>query len=264
MNKLIIHSKLSHPHLNLRSMFIIKKVFFLLSHLILYTISITAQPYTGPDIATGLQAYWKFDEGGEVQTADASGNGISGTLQSGTTWTQDGKSGNALSLDSVDSYVDFGTSLLNLDSGLTVSLWIYRRGDNSTGSYNESLISRSQYAFPFLIQLQNSGYINTFIRGIEVPKGTYVTSNIRLEDNEWNNVVMTYKSGERIIYINGTFDKTDPVVTGNLFTASGGSLPNIRIGCNGTGSNSMWGFIDEVRIYNRALSADDVLALYDG
>ena len=261
MKKLMIHSKLLHLHLNLSSMFIIKKVFFLFIHFILYSISITAQPYTGPDIVTGLQAYWKFDEGRGVQTADASGNDINGTLQSGTTWAQDGMTGNALSLDSVDSYVDFGTSILNLDSGLSVSLWIYRRGDNSAGSSNESLISRSQYGYPFLIQLQNSGYIKTFIRGTEFG---YVTSNTRLEDNEWNNVVMTYKSGERILYINGTLDKTDTVVTGNLYTASGGSLPNIRIGCNGTGSNSMWGFIDEVRIYNRVLSADDVLALYDG
>ena len=185
-------------------------------------------------------------------------------MHSGAAWTQDGKTGNALSLESVDSYVDFGTSTLNLDSGLSVSLWIYRRGDNSAGSYTESLISRCQYGYPFFIQLQNSGYIRTFIRGTEITQGAYINSNTQSEDNEWTNVVMTYKSGERIIYVNGTLDKTDTTVTGNLFSASGGSTPNIRIGYNGTGSNSMWGFIDEVRIYNRVLSADDVLALYDG
>jgi hypothetical protein len=216
-----------------------------------------------PDIVSGLQAYWKFDEGSDTTAKDISGNHVHGILHSNTGWTSQGKFNNALSIDNgTNGYVDFGTSNLQLTSELTISLWVYRQGNS--GSFTEALISRCQYGYPFLIQLQNSGYVSTFFRGSETPGGSYVVSSGHLQNGMWNHIVLTYKSGERIIYINGAMDKVDTVVKGNLYNASGGAPANIRIGASGAVSTPMWGNYDEVRIYNRALSEEEITALYDG
>src|SRR3990167_283101 len=73
---------------------------------------------------SGLVGYWNFDEGSGATVADSSGNGNTGTLTNGPTWTT-GKIGQALSFDGSNDYVDAGTgSSLNLASSLTVSAWI--------------------------------------------------------------------------------------------------------------------------------------------
>jgi hypothetical protein len=226
-------------------------------------IEMSVAQVSGPDIVSGLQAYWKFDEGSDTTGKDMSGNHVNGTLHSNAGWTSQGKFNNALSIDNgTNGYVDFGTSNLQLTSELTISLWVYRQGNS--GSYSEALISRCQYGYPFLIQLQNSGYVSTFLRGSETSGGSYVVSSAHLQNGTWNHIVLTYKYRERIIYINGALDKTDTVVKGNLYSNSGGSPANIRIGASGAGSNPMWGNYDEVRIYNRVLSAEEIKALYDG
>ena len=81
-----------------------------------------------------------FNEGSGTVANDASGNGNTGTLQNGPTWTA-GKSGSALSFDGVNDtvYIANSTSLNAVSSGVTVAAWVYR---SSTQAGGVSVVSR--------------------------------------------------------------------------------------------------------------------------
>src|SRR5689334_513958 len=74
--------------------------------------------------APGLIAGYGFSEGQGNATADASGNGLNGTLVAGPTWSA-GKNGGALSFDGAAAYVDLGNpSALRLTGSMTLSAWV--------------------------------------------------------------------------------------------------------------------------------------------
>ena len=74
---------------------------------------------------SGLVAAYGFNEGSGTTTADASGNGLTGTLN-GAAWTTLGKFGNALSFNGSSNYVDLGNPTpLKLTGSMTWSAWIY-------------------------------------------------------------------------------------------------------------------------------------------
>ena len=79
--------------------------------------------------ATGRVAAYAFDAGTGTTTADASGNGLTGTL-AGATWTPAGKYGNALAFDGMTSYVDLGNPIpLQLTGSMTWSAWVFATGN---------------------------------------------------------------------------------------------------------------------------------------
>ena len=74
----------------------------------------------------GISAGYAFNEVSGTTTADASGNGITGTLVNGPTFTTAGKYGNAVALDGINDYVNLGNpTALQLTGSMTVSAWIY-------------------------------------------------------------------------------------------------------------------------------------------
>src|SRR5271169_5363120 len=73
----------------------------------------------------GITAGYAFDETSGTTTADASGHSITGTLTNGPTFTP-GHSGNAITLDGVNDYVNLGNpTALRLTGSMTVSAWVY-------------------------------------------------------------------------------------------------------------------------------------------
>ena len=73
----------------------------------------------------GITAGYAFDELSGTTTADASGHGITGTLTNGPTFTP-GHTGNAITLDGVNDYVNLGNpAALQLTGSMTVSAWVY-------------------------------------------------------------------------------------------------------------------------------------------
>ena len=97
-----------------------------------------------------------------------------------------------------------------------------------------------------------------------------VTSNATISTGQWYHIVNTWDGAFLRIYINGVLDNSTALAT---FSASGASNyvwlgygdPN---GCGGdTGGSSspfFQGLMDDFRVYNRALSAQEVLWLYNG
>jgi hypothetical protein len=198
----------------------------------------------------GLVGYWTFDGPDTIWTSattgtttDLSGNGNHGTLtnMSRTSSPAPGISGQALSFDGVDDGITVSHNSGLQPSELTISLWIKPLSSPGTDKR--------------IIDKGTSGYIirRTNNNKIQFIPGFYETSFF-VPQNIWTHIVVIAESSGHKIYINGSLDYSNttpysPSGTSNLII--GGAL------------DKYYGLIDEVRIYNRALSADEVMELYN-
>lgn len=206
---------------------------------------------------SGLVGYWNFNEGTGSSAFDSSGNSNTGTLTNNPTWTT-GKLGGALQFDGVDDKVVVGdVSSLDLSgNALTLSAWIYTDGTDTK-------------QFPYIMGKVNTNnnyvmYLSNTAMSATMGLNTGALTNCAktsFAHNQWNLVTTTYDGANISIYVNGALKGTC-AKTGNI-------VPNndpFIIGDKGNGSNNpnpFKGKIDDVRVYNTALSASEVLALYN-
>jgi N-acetylneuraminic acid mutarotase len=191
----------------------------------------------------GLVGWWKFDEGSGTVAYDSSGNGNDGSLTGGPTWAT-GKIGGALSFDGVDDYV-----LVNKDFGatLTISAWAKR----SSGDDLMLWCFGNQQTGPDLYFIQNKLYLNTW------DGSANLFGDFLPEINTWYNFSTIISLVETKQYINGTL-----LGSANYKSPAGKNF-YISMKEQGQGDYAWNGSVDDVRIYDRALSAEEVQALYN-
>ena len=164
-------------------------------------VNVYGQALTSQEVATLYQTKsgpivrLALDEGGGTTAADSSGNGNSGTLQNGASWTS-GRSGGAVSLDGVDDTVLISNAagLTSITNGLTVAAWVYRPA-NQTGF--ASVLSRevgTGYYEHFYLGFENGNYrwfVNT--------SGGYSNSSLggTASTGQWIHMVGTYRRNHR-------------------------------------------------------------------
>ncbi len=194
-----------------------------------------------------LVSHWKFDEGSGMSTADASGNGNHGTI-SGTSWTT-GKIGNALSFDGVNDYV---TASAITPGQLTVSAWI---NINSTATW-QCIVERGDAS--------NVGwhvYVNSGNRLYSSLNGDAVYSTAgTISTNTWYHVTVTWDGATVKHYTNGV--QTASAALSSLKDVGSNTIIGTRLA--GGPKLAFKGVIDDVRLYNRALSAAEIQALASG
>ena len=203
----------------------------------------------------GLAGYWNMDEGAGTTAYDASDNSHNGTLTNGPKYTE-GKIGNALEFDGSNDYVDCGSdSSLNIIDNVTVEAWIYPESWDSagydpivekTGSHDTGWMLTQDWTELKFKTLENWGVASY---------AGFLSSACSL--NHWHHLVGVYDDTYIYIYLDGVLKDTTPIVkptttTGNLYI---GSIP--------ADSKYFNGAIDEVRIYNRALTASEVRYHYN-
>jgi len=213
-------------------------------------------------ILNGLVGWWKFDETNGTVAYDSSGNGNDGNLTNGPTWT-DGKIGGSLSFDGVDDRVALPNSALNGLTNLTLNLWT-KLNSGSQDHFFISGASSSQHNH-FLFGLTNTNEIHIWDGNSKKNGHSYPPSNW---DGKWINITLIRKidgSGSQIF-----IDSIN--VNSTAYSASSLSIADegLWVGADQDSVNGGWqstqfldGLIDEVRIYDRALSADEVQALYN-
>lgn len=203
--------------------------------------------------ASETLAYWKFDEGAGTTAVDSSGHGHVATFFGTPLWAT-GKRGMALSFDSVGAnFVRSGVLAPSGASPRTISAWIYLNSFASIadGSYQVPLSYGSNVAGSlFEILIDNAAQtVNYHTLGLFPSMGLITTG-------AWHHVVMVYDGTNRIGYL-------DNVQTLNSAFAINTTASNIYIGSTINGnSRNFNGKIDDVRIYDHALSQREVNSVY--
>lgn len=197
-------------------------------------------------LETGVVGYWHLDEATSTNAYDASGNTNTGTFVNNPTWqsVSNCKAGACLSFDGTNDYITVpDSSSLDITGSITISAWVYK-----TTNHTATLITKSgNYQFSVI----NDNTIQLCYLGCRY-------SNSVLTNDEWQHIAAV-KSGNTItFYRNGSFvnsliEPTTPVSNTNP----------VVIGGNTGLQYLLDGRLDEVRIYNRALTATEILNHYN-
>ncbi len=204
-------------------------------------------------------AYWRFDEADGRTIKDYSGNGNDGTF-SGESWNDgtvngatqaEGKYGNALGFDGVNDYVDVGRANSLLITGdLSLEVWIKPAAYTSPNSLIISQSDANGYTGVYGLLLDSSGTLALY-RGNGVSAQASVWTTTILPLNVWTHLAVTVSGVTVKFYLNGVLDKTGD--HGAVTVADAGT--NILM----AGSSRYNGSMDEVRIYNRALTQQEII-----
>lgn len=224
----------------------------------------SVRPTTGIDV--GMVAWWKADEGSGTSLADSSGNGNTGTLTgtgASTAWRSDGVCGAGLRLTNAN-YVNCGNgSTINLHHAMTVSAWVYVTnlvteqtvvfGDyDGAGSplWNLTINQHSGNPGNIYFEYFNDG-------GSSIAQG----SSVNLDTNGWHLICGTRESDNKIhTWLDGVLVDASPPSARE--DANSTALSVCTIGrAGGFNGQYLGGSIDDVRLYNRALSATEIMAL---
>lgn len=220
----------------------------------------TPSPSPSPSPVAGLIGWWRLNEGSGTAVADSSGFGHDGTLMGGSTWTSGYYESAVNFSENNPQYVDVGTKVYATQaSAFSFSAWA-----NIT-DYSFSIA-------PAIMQLAsdtpNSWYVlfSNDSRYLGISIGSYDTwLSIKTENQPtsgtWHHVAVVYNGNgpgtisNFTIYLDGVSQSLYP---GNGYGSNG--APQVDwIGAGDTGGGNQWnGSIEDVRIYDRALTATEV------
>jgi RHS repeat-associated protein len=205
---------------------------------------------TADDGVDGLVAAYGFEEGAGTAVVDSSGHANDGTI-TGAAWA-DGKFGKALQFDGIDDKVTIPDSnSLDLTTGMSLSAWV--KLDSPDSTWREVLYKKRGTGRSYDLAADTTSAKPSMALGTGTSDPViYGTS--QLPTAEWAHVAGTWDGTTAKYYVNGTLVRTQamagPIATGTDMLYLG------------TRANDRYldGTIDEVRIYNRALSQSEVQA----
>jgi glucose/arabinose dehydrogenase/PKD repeat protein len=202
--------------------------------------------------ANGLVAAYGFNEGSGTAVADASGTGNAGTT-SGTTWTASGKFGSALSFNGSNASVRVNNSAsLDLNTGMTLEAWINPTALNGgVGGWRTTIFKERGGGMGYGLYANDDGARPAVHVDISGEQRTRGTSQLPL--NTWTHLAATYDGANLRLYVNGT-QVSSKAQTGAIPATTG----PLKIGGNAVWGEWFAGSIDEVRVYNRALTAGEI------
>jgi hypothetical protein len=209
---------------------------------------------TEGDGGNHLIGWWKLDDGNGTVAKDSSSseNPHDGTLINGPLWTQTpGRSEWSLQFNGANQYVSLGNILQGSYTEISIACWV-----RHSGSGLQEIMERGTWDKPDGIGLMVDstsvlfGHFNMWVR-----------SKASVQDGQWHHLVGTMsQSGSNYIYsiyVDGKLDNTAANSMGLLATSNGWA-----IGARYDGTWSFRGLIEDVRIYDRALSDSEVEAIY--
>jgi len=211
----------------------------------------SATTYTANFVTiSGPVLAFNFEEGSGSTVLDRSGNGNNGTI-SGASRTSSGRYGSAVSFTSNGQMISvLDSASLDLTTGMTLEAWVYSTVANGV---RDVIIKEAAGADVYNLYWRNwrgrpegnvlVGGVNQTAEGTSLPRNT------------WQHLATTYDGAVLRLYVNGS--QVSSLATGGPITTSDGAL---RIGGNTIWGEWFRGRIDEVRIYNRALTAAEIQA----
>ncbi|MFC1603487.1 LamG domain-containing protein [Planctomycetota bacterium] len=209
----------------------------------------------------GLIGYWKLDETSGTTAEDSAGGDNNGTLSDNVEWQPGGGMfGGALLYDGTNTaHVEFPSTGMSATSG-TVAMWGYLSAPQP---------AQTRYFFGHTTQPPYNNRIQLYMDNsdTELDLGlgsshTLQTGIMILELETWYHVALTWDNGDYVVYVNG-----EEVASGT-YTGLAAIHDFAWFGNDGNpeteGTEAFGGLLDEVRLYNRALNAVEILASMTG
>lgn len=223
---------------------------------------------SGSPINAGLIALWALDETSGTTAYDSIGS------NDGTMTNMDGASNNVAG--PVSSALSFSSSRITaaaastdlddiFNGGGTISYWIY---PTNWGTFGRVVDKSDSGTFP-----PNQGWhsqgdtgIIKFSQAFSTTHGDWETGTNTVPMNTWSHIVITYDNSSDanapIIYVNGVNSALTTVSPPSGTAVSDASQP-ITLGARQGGANNYTGYADDIRMYNRVLTASEVTSLYN-
>ena len=220
--------------------------------------SSVSQPQGTGRLDSGLAGYWKLDDGSGTSATDASTNGNTGTLTNSPTWTT-GQIGSAVDLDGTDDYINFGATYNYTSSDFSISHWAkFDSLTTDTGGQGPLTIYKGAYQVNgYYAQVSTTGGVSFFTNQSGASQASSTATGVIVAGN-WYHMTYVRRGATVQIYINGV----DSTTTIGSHSNPSSSSSNFEFGRYAPGNIEMNGQVDELRVYDRALSADEVSGLY--
>lgn len=213
----------------------------------------------------GLQLHLPLNETEGAAAQDVSGNGRDGAVAGTAVWGT-GKVGGALQFDGVDDQVVVtGWKGISGGSSRTISAWI-----KTSSTADQAIVAwgKNDTNKKWIFRVQDDNGIVGALR-CEV-NGGHIVGHVNVADGQWHHVAVTLQESEggvRVneakMYVDGALQRTSSSASAPVQTAdaAGGGV-DVMIG-NDQQGRRFTGQIDEVRIYDRVLSEDELRAMLD-
>lgn len=213
-----------------------------------------------PSPHSGLIGYWSFDETGS-NVYDLSGYGNNGVMYSSTTITDlhstsSCKIGYCASFDGVDDYIRINNNLDYSKNSFTVISWI---NTQDITNCRRTIVSSKENSSSGFVLAQPEGACNKVRISANI-SGTWqaVDNSNLISTTTWYFVAGRYDGSSLTIYLNN--NKNSSSFIGNLVNNTDSTAIGSR---NSYNVHFFKGYIDEIRIYNRALSDDEIKIIYE-
>ena len=219
----------------------------------------TPQTDSSFDFDEDLVAYYSFNQ---CDARDDTNNGSDGQLY-GSVGCRCGIEGEGLQFDGGDDYIEFGGVVNRYfnTTDFTISFYIKPKG---LSVFRQSLLSKrevcDEYNMLDLLLDKQQGIIDTEVH--ETPEKDYPNLSPSYPGGSWIHFTLTRRGTRAYTYINGVQQRRSARCSGvdisNLASLAFGNSPCVAKG----GARRFSGVLDELRIYDRALTEEEVLMLY--
>ena len=215
-------------------------------------------PILTPAVTDGLVAYWAFDEESGDTASDSSGNGHNGTLMGDPQWTKDGYFGGALVFDQAGDEVNVPYHADLNQAAFTICAWA--NVEPESGGHRAVVSARHEPPTAGYIFYAEPGNTWQFWTGNGAPAWVSVQGPA-INLGEWDHIAGSFADGQQKFYVNGE-------LVGE--TASNPNINSQQEFLIGAGANERTnheylfkGIIDEVRVYDRALSEAEIASVME-
>ena len=196
----------------------------------------------------GLVAAYGFNETSGVQVIDASSQNNTGTLSSATRSTI-GKFGGALSFNGTSAWVTVPDApSLELTTGMTLEAWV---NPTTLTAWRTVILKETTGGLAYSLYAANSA--SRAAGFVHIGSDIAVNGTTAMPLNTWTHLAVTYDGATLRMFVNGS-EVSSVALTGAAVVSSGA----LRIGGNSVWGEYFKGLIDEVRVYNRALTAAEI------
>jgi len=204
----------------------------------------------GSDLITdGLVSRWTFEDGGDTTTAVDSQGGNDGTINGPTYTTNSQQGDHALSFDGMDDWVQVDDSAdLSPTDAVSISAWVY-----ATASKFQVVFDKGHDSYWLKVN------DNEVSNAIFDATGTLhqLVSNDPVPTDSWHHLAASYDGATQRCYLDGS-----EIASQSLSVQIDDTTTQAAIGRHATNLNEYWGgHLDDVRVYDRGLSASEVQSI---